>query len=635
MYGDTSIPAYPYMSVRRKNSDYEEHCRSVEAKRIGIAASPARTGCLAVGHATHVRGWRSFWQLARTNRNFVRISRQRDQREPCCDTSVSITTTGWEMKVLHSRTEQRRERRNELLAGQLFVVDLTSGSQAPRTQGVILNISKGGMAVQTFRPFGLPHAAELRLSFPRASSSPIAGVLAWQKAGGLAGIRFLNAPLKNLPKLRQVIGQDGPPPIPDAPPLITCRTDSSANELEASLHLFACSAMALTSATGAAIALGNSSGMECRASVGNAPEVGTQLRPETGLSGHSLRTGAVNLCDDAWIDSRVNATGARQLNSRSIMIVPITTAGNMVGLLEVFSPDPNHFDERHVRQLQPLVNLLATVPETVPHEGSPAHVPEPITVVTGQDAAAVDNLGAEHPAETYFAGYSRFTDRSQPIAIAIGILAALLVFAVALAWLAHRNQARFPGSRTPSITAQDVAQNLNGSAALQAALQEKPVISFDPPQINQKVGDTFRVDVLLKGARDVASAPAQILYDPEMLQVITATGGGMLDRDGQAATLVQRVDPSGGRIDISVSRPTYAPGISGDGVVFTLMFRAIASGNSSLHVSQTSLRDTSARIVSVNSSNATVTLSKAAIPSRSSGNQITAEAHTRKGTHPE
>jgi hypothetical protein len=120
-----------------------------------------------------------------------------------------------------------------------------------------------------------------------------------------------------------------------------------------------------------------------------------------------------------------------------------------------------------------------------------------------------------------------------------------------------------------------------------------------------------------------------------MLQVITATGGGMLDRDGQAATLVQRVDPSGGRIDISVSRPTYAPGISGDGVVFTLMFRAIASGNSSLHVSQTSLRDTSARIVSVNSSNATVTLSKAAIPSRSSGNQITAEAHTRKGTHPE
>ena len=144
----------------------------------------------------------------------------------------------------------------------------------------------------------------------------------------------------------------------------------------------------------------------------------------------------------------------------------------------------------------------------------------------------------------------------------------------------------------------------------------KPVIGFDPPLISQKEGTTFKVDVVLKGAKDIWSAPMQILYDPRELQVITVASGNLLDRDGQAATLVQRVDSVAGRIDISISRPLSAPGISGDGVVCTLVFLSKASGSSKLRVEQTGLRDTSTKIVSVNSSEATVNISRSASPSR-------------------
>ena len=55
----------------------------------------------------------------------------------------------------------------------------------------------------------------------------------------------------------------------------------------------------------------------------------------------------------------MNAAAAEQMNTRSIMIVPISQTDNIEGLLEVFSPERNYFSERHMRELQPLVNVLA------------------------------------------------------------------------------------------------------------------------------------------------------------------------------------------------------------------------------------------------------------------------------------
>lgn len=507
------------------------------------------------------------------------------------------------MKVLHASAEQRRERRDALRAGQLFIVDLISDRPAFKTRGIVLNISKGGMAIQTFRPLVQGSVAELRLSFPQISLSSMgASVVGWQKQGGLAGIRFLDAPLKK--ELRQRVLRDFSYSDCDSAPLFAFRSNSSTNEFDTTLHLFACSAMVLTGATGAAIALGDSGGMECRASVGSAPEVSARLHPDIGISGHSLRTGAVNLCDDAWTDSRVNTAAARQIGARSIVIVPIM-AENVVGLLEVFSGDTDHFDQRHVQQLLSLANLLAAAPEleTVPQD----------TNSTGYDETVVP----EEPTATNLMACPRLANRSRAIAIKVGAMAALLVIIVAIAWFTARVRTKPLGNSTFSISTQNDARQSNADVAAQSAESNAtPEIGFNPPVIEQKVGTTFGVDVVLKGAKDVLSVPAQILYDPEELQLITVTKGSLLDSDGQAAALVQRADPLDGRINVSISRPSSAPGISGDGVVFTLVFLSKASGRSRLRVNQTGLRDTSEKILFVDSSEAMITISESTIPAK-------------------
>jgi hypothetical protein len=548
------------------------------------------------------------------------------------------------MMVPRANAEQRRERRNEFQAGQLFIVDLTSRRHAFQTHGIVLNISKGGMAVQTFRPLVPGHIAEIRASFPRTSLSTGAGVVAWQEKGGLAGIRFLNPPLKNLAELLQRSELDvAPQSSGSALPLSSCRSKSSTSEFDMTLHLFACSVMALTGATGAAIALGDSGGMECRANVGSAPEVGTQLRPERGLSGHSLRTGAAILCADAWSDARVNMAAARQMDTRSILIVPIAMAGNIVGLLQAYAPNPNHFHEGHVRRLQPLVDVLATVPEveTVPKKESLGDVAEPVPVAVAQDIGntvpevvpVLEVVEKQEPAPTHFADYARPPRRSRPIGMVVGIAAALLAVIVAAAWFVSRERSKSSSNANSPTATGNVAQPPSApvsdqGAASTAVLTGMPMISFDPPVIDQKLGATFGVNVVLKGAKDLWSAPMQILYDPQKLQIITVVSGGLLDRDGQAATLVHRTDLSTGKIDVSISRPLLSPGISGDGIVFTLEFVCKASGRSTLRVEQTGLRDTAAKAVPATTSEAVVTITKSAEPAAKDHTQGRAEVQT-------
>ena len=93
------------------------------------------------------------------------------------------------MKLSHAGVELRHEKRDALLAGQLLVVDLVSESPALKTRGIVLNISKGGMAVQTFRPLGQGKITEIQLSLPQILLVCGPGV-GWEKQGGVAGILF-------------------------------------------------------------------------------------------------------------------------------------------------------------------------------------------------------------------------------------------------------------------------------------------------------------------------------------------------------------------------------------------------------------------------------------------------------------
>jgi general secretion pathway protein D len=107
-------------------------------------------------------------------------------------------------------------------------------------------------------------------------------------------------------------------------------------------------------------------------------------------------------------------------------------------------------------------------------------------------------------------------------------------------------------------------------------------ISFTvvPPSSTQTVGTTFQVAVMVGNGHDVASVPLQMKFNPAVLQLVNVDTGDFLSRDGQTTSLVHRED--NGLVAISTNRPPNAPGVTGQGNLCTLTFKAVAAGDSDL-----------------------------------------------------
>jgi len=135
---------------------------------------------------------------------------------------------------------------------------------------------------------------------------------------------------------------------------------AEAETLEQLLPRIVARANSLTQAEGAALVLHGEGGLVCRASIGNAPPVGSRLRPGSGLSGECIRLGQVVRCDDVEKDPRVNSAVAHRLQSRSILIVPIRTESLTLGLLQVLAAAPAAFSAAHAATLEHLAGIVAS-----------------------------------------------------------------------------------------------------------------------------------------------------------------------------------------------------------------------------------------------------------------------------------
>src|SRR5215813_3002331 len=121
-------------------------------------------------------------------------------------------------------------------------------------------------------------------------------------------------------------------------------------------------AQAFTNASGAAIAIGNSEEIVCRARSGSsAPDVGTSLRVEGSFTGLCIQTGRELRCDDAETDTRVDTTAIRALGIRSMVVTPIKDEGKVVGVLAVFAPTAHAFTITHVAVLKTMADQISAL----------------------------------------------------------------------------------------------------------------------------------------------------------------------------------------------------------------------------------------------------------------------------------
>src|SRR2546423_7063176 len=155
------------------------------------------------------------------------------------------------------------------------------------------------------------------------------------------------------------------------------------------LAVIAQRAQAFTNASGAAIALSESSDDEfvCRARSGSsAPDIGTSLRVEGSFTGLCIQSGKELRCDDAETDTRVDNTAIRALGIRSMVVTPIKEDARVIGVLAVFAPTPHAFTITHVAVLQTIADQIGALlqkerrarEESSLHPEPPVAMPKPV-----------------------------------------------------------------------------------------------------------------------------------------------------------------------------------------------------------------------------------------------------------------
>ena len=140
--------------------------------------------------------------------------------------------------------------------------------------------------------------------------------------------------------------------------------DLARENLDATLQLLAERSQYITAATGAAIALRSDEEFVCRASAGgSAPDVGSLLQVDSGLSGESVRTKKMLRCDDASTDPRVNRESCEALGIASVVVMPLLHEDVVIGVFELFSDKPNAFEPRDLTAMERMAALVSAALE--------------------------------------------------------------------------------------------------------------------------------------------------------------------------------------------------------------------------------------------------------------------------------
>jgi len=123
--------------------------------------------------------------------------------------------------------------------------------------------------------------------------------------------------------------------------------------------------------------------------------------------------------------------------------------------------------------------------------------------------------------------------------------------------------------------------------AAPAAAQQPPAdamrIILTPPGAPLMVAaQPATVPISVFGASRVGTVTLSLRFDPKVLRVRLVQEGTFLAAGGGTVTFAQQVDAVSGRVDITLTRAGDAAGVSGDGVVASVVFDAVGSGISPL-----------------------------------------------------
>ncbi len=258
-----------------------------------------------------------------------------------------------------SGRERRRYRRKNVVNRQLVTVALGDGKTA-----ILIDVSEDGIAVQPMRPLKLGSRLNVEFALPRgAGFIQGLGDVVWVGRSGRAGIRFAHLAQRSwcdLDRWLRVVED----PLAEAIKNYSQRREANADEVDSDerldlqtvLDLITERACTATNADGAAFVVESAGEFVCCSSLGDAPEIGVMVKPES-ITGECLRHGVSVMCGDIYADPRANVAGTRY--AVSVVAVPILAESRVIGGIVVTSAKRDAFTERDTGRLKRLAEIAS------------------------------------------------------------------------------------------------------------------------------------------------------------------------------------------------------------------------------------------------------------------------------------
>jgi general secretion pathway protein D len=123
------------------------------------------------------------------------------------------------------------------------------------------------------------------------------------------------------------------------------------------------------------------------------------------------------------------------------------------------------------------------------------------------------------------------------------------------------------------------------------------VVRFLPPQVETAPQGTVNVALIIENATDAASAPMQVTFDPKVVKLNDAGRGDFFSSDGQIPVFTKNIQNDAGAAAMNLNRLPNVPGVSGSGVLATLIFQAVAKGTATVTVPNLTVRNTQGQVI--------------------------------------
>ena len=147
-----------------------------------------------------------------------------------------------------------------------------------------------------------------------------------------------------------------------------------------------------------------------------------------------------------------------------------------------------------------------------------------------------------------------------------------------------------PTSSTPAVAPDAAEDNSAVAAQLQPALELKPIVSVEgPSRANQ--GEEVKLSLQVEDMQNLFSAPMTILYDPALLEFVSATEGPFLITGSDVTVFTYTNLKEKGRIVIGLKQGASGQGASGRGELFNLQFKALKAGTTEVGSQQLNFRN--------------------------------------------